>query len=230
MSITTDLTNVHLTRQADLIPISILGEPITIIGVGAVGSLVAMNLVKMGFSDLTIIDFDTVTLENMNCQGYRFKDVGKLKVKALVQILKDYGDDTLDIKASFKPYERGTFPGIVIAAVDSMKVRKLIWENHKLSVSTKFILDPRMSIEEAKLYCMNPLNSKDVESYEKTLFKDEDGVSERCTMKATIYTASMLAGLVSKTVKDVLLKQEYARVTEWAIHSSSMNSWKTRVQ
>ena len=34
-----ELTNVALTRQADIIPIDVLGENITVIGAGAIGSL-----------------------------------------------------------------------------------------------------------------------------------------------------------------------------------------------
>ena len=62
--------NEHLIRQFDLIPEDVLGEPITIIGVGAIGSWTTLALAKMGFQNLTVFDDDKVSIENMNSQFY----------------------------------------------------------------------------------------------------------------------------------------------------------------
>ena len=41
-------------------------QTITIVGVGGVGSIVAENLIHMGFQKINLIDFDTVELSNLN--------------------------------------------------------------------------------------------------------------------------------------------------------------------
>jgi molybdopterin/thiamine biosynthesis adenylyltransferase len=221
--------NAHLTRQLKIIPLEVLEEPITIIGGGAVGSFTALSLAKMGFSNITVFDFDKIDVENMNCQFYRFKDIGNHKVLALQDLVKEFTG--VDINARNERYETGTFKGIVISAVDSMKVRKLIWDNHKeTGIGTKLIIDPRMGAESALIYAMNPWDTKDIESYEKTLYTDENAVEEDCTAKSTMYTACMLAGQVCKVVKDYLVKSvPYARTTLWGIKDNTYKSFAAKV-
>ena len=207
----------HLTRQLKLIPLDVLDTPITIIGAGAVGSFTTLSLAKMGFNNITVFDFDAVSVENMNCQFYRFKDIGKQKVIALRELVEEFSN--IKITAIDKAYENDFHKGITIAAVDSMKVRQMIWNNHKeLAFSTKLLIDPRMGAENALIYAMDPMNQTDIKSYEKSLYKDEDAVQEECTAKATVYTAAMLAGQVCKIVKDFTTKSTpYARITQWSI-------------
>ena len=221
-----ELKNVALTRQLDIIPIEVLGEKITIIGAGAIGSFVALSLAKMGFGDITIFDDDKIEEENMNCQFYRFKDIGKQKVYALQELVVDFTKTLLEAKN--ERYQHGIFPGIVISAVDSMEVRKQIWMNHKMkSPGTRAIIDPRMGAETALLYVMNPMDKADIESYEKTLYTDEAAIQERCTAKSTIYTACMLSGLVAKAVKDLVVTPEkYLRIAQWSIKDDQFVAYK----
>lgn len=208
--------NEHLTRQADLIPEQVLGEQITIIGAGAIGSWVTLALAKMGFENLTIFDFDTIDIENMNCQFYPKRFIGQRKAHAIHWLVEDFTG--VKITAHPDKYVKGNFPGIVISAVDSMQVRKLIWENHKeKSFGTRAIIDPRMGAENALLYTMNPMDQLDIVSYEKSLYADKDAVQEACTAKSTIYTANMLSGLVCQTVVDLVSRPDYIRTCQWAI-------------
>lgn len=218
-----------LTRQFDLIPLETLGEKITIIGAGAIGSLVSWSLAKMGFLNQTVFDFDKIEEENMNCQLYGVSYIGMSKVEALRDIIKRdiCGDEKESyLMSSFETVEDRytggtTFPGIVVSAVDSMEVRKLIWDTHKKSpVGTKFIIDPRMSIENALQYTMDPTNPKDIKDYEVTLYSDDQAVQDPCTNKATIYTSLLLAGHVVKTIKDIALGKPYARTMMWSIEKN----------
>lgn len=218
-------TATHLTRQLDLIPLETLSEKITIIGAGAIGSWVTLALAKMGFTDLTVWDFDEVSMENMNCQFFRMKDVGLLKTNALTRMIEDFTGHPVNVE--HRKYESGAFPGIVISAVDSMEVRKLIWENHKRKAPfTRYIIDPRMGAESALLYVMDPNNPKDIESYEKTLYSNEEAEQERCTAKATMYTANMLAGLVAKAVKDIVTGGNLPRIVNWSIKDNGFQAWR----
>ena len=52
------------------------------------GSVISECALRLGFENITIIDFDQVELSNLNRQNYVQNDIGKLKVEALVKRLK----------------------------------------------------------------------------------------------------------------------------------------------
>lgn len=55
-----------------------------IVGCGSVGSVVAEALLKTGVQQITLIDFDTVELKNLDrLQGIGKKSIGRLKVKVI---------------------------------------------------------------------------------------------------------------------------------------------------
>lgn len=213
--------NEHLTRQRDVIPTEKLTENVTIVGAGAIGSWVALSLAKMGMTNITVYDFDKVDTVNMNSQFYRFKDIGGPKVFALQDLINDFTGVT--INAINQKYDGSAKSGILITAVDSMEVRSSIWKQHKNNTPyLKFIIDPRMSAENALLYVMNPMKELDIDDYEKTLYTDEQAMEERCTAKATIYTANLLSGLVCKAVKDVISNGKMARISMWDIKNNEL--------
>jgi molybdopterin/thiamine biosynthesis adenylyltransferase len=64
---------------------------VTMLGVGGVGSHVALDLMGVGIEDLCIVDFDTVELSNLNRQIlYTEADIGQRKVPLAVKRLKEY--------------------------------------------------------------------------------------------------------------------------------------------
>lgn len=218
----------YLLRQLEIIPLSCLGEPITVIGAGAIGGWTTLALAKMGFCNIKVLDFDKVDEVNINSQFYRISDIGKLKVEALRDLVRDFTGT--EIAVHNVVYEVCQFPGIVVSAVDSMKVRSQIWKAHSLkSMGTKAIIDPRMGAETALLYVMNPMDDKDIKTYEKTLYEDKDAVQERCTNKAVIYTANLLSGLVAQAVKDVAVGKDYLRLAQWSIKDFQLQAWKKGV-
>ena len=224
----TDLTqHAHLTRQLDLIPMECLRMPVTIIGCGAIGSFLGLQLAKMGVTNLKLYDHDTVSIENMSNQFFRFKDIGKTKSSALHDIVADFTGVPTQHNLKFEASHALTQAGIVVVAVDSMEARRMVYESiRKTGFRVKYIIDPRMSAEAFNMYVINPFDPKDCATYEKTLFTDAEGVQERCTAKSTVYTASLGAGLVTKAIKNILLKQQYPRVTMWDIASCvPMHMW-----
>jgi molybdopterin/thiamine biosynthesis adenylyltransferase len=204
---------------------AILGEPITVIGAGAIGGWTTLALAKMGFVNIKVWDFDKVDTVNMNSQFYRFKDIGKYKVDALRELVEDFTN--LKIETSIEPYNTGIFRGIVISAVDSMAVRRKIFENHLANpYATRCIIDPRMAAQTALLYVVKPSEGDDSEGYAKSLYDDSEALQERCTNKATVWTANLLSGLVVKAVADVLTKPDYLRTVQWDIANNDFVAFK----
>ena len=68
---------------------------VAVVGLGGLGSNVAMWLARLGVGHLLLYDFDKVELSNLNRQYYFFEDVGKYKAEALLKHLhavNPYGD------------------------------------------------------------------------------------------------------------------------------------------
>jgi molybdopterin/thiamine biosynthesis adenylyltransferase len=205
----------RLTRQMDLIPVKALMRKLNIIGCGAIGSHTCMALAKMGLTEQKVWDFDDVDELNGNAQGFGLSDIGKPKVRCIQRAIEEHTGDTIQI--ANEKYEAQYLEGIVIAAVDSMEVRKKIWDKVKNNTCVDYFIDPRMSIEYALMYTVDPNDPKDVAMYEKTLYTDENSVQEPCTMKSVIFTAYFISGMVCKAVKDIITGGVYPRIVEWDI-------------
>lgn len=219
----------HLTRQMDLIPFDVLDTPITIIGAGAVGGWTTLGLAKMGFNNITVIDFDDIAIENMNSQLYGPNDIGNPKVRALEAFTYVLSGTKITGIRDHYGEQQTVYPGVVISAVDSMQVRRAIWDEHQgRALNTKAIIDPRMGAETALLYVMDPMSVKDDESYRKTLYTDDDAVQEPCTRKSTAYCAMALSGLICSQVKNLLVSGEYSRITQWSMADGGFMQWRNK--
>jgi sulfur carrier protein ThiS adenylyltransferase len=62
---------------------------IGIAGLGGLGSNIAAALVRSGVGHLTLVDFDTVELSNINRQLYTLSHIGQKKAEALPMILHE---------------------------------------------------------------------------------------------------------------------------------------------
>ncbi|MFH1386325.1 MAG: sulfur carrier protein ThiS adenylyltransferase ThiF [bacterium] len=85
------LRNYYSAKQLSLIQKTKIG----IAGAGGLGSNIAVCLVRSGFRDFEMIDFDVVVMKNLNRQYYFLEDVGKPKVKALAERLKTINPDIM---------------------------------------------------------------------------------------------------------------------------------------
>ena len=75
---------------------------VCILGLGGLGSNVAVLLARSGIGSLKLIDFDVVEASNLNRQQYRISHIGIKKTEAIKTIIKEINPfveiDTLDIK------------------------------------------------------------------------------------------------------------------------------------
>ena len=200
----------YLTRQLELLHPDKLNKGVTIIGAGATGSFIALSLAKMGFSSIEVYDNDEVSEENMNCQFYRLSDIGKKKVLALQELVKDFtGVEIKAIPYHWKGHRIDS--EIVINGADSMQVRRELVEF--LEFTNKLYIDPRIASEYCLIYSLHMMDSSAIHNHNKTLYSDTDAVQERCTAKALMYTPLLVAGLVCKMVKDYVIQIEKPLMT-----------------
>ena len=61
-----------------------------VVGTGSVGGMIAESLARVGFEDITLIDFDVVKKHNLDRLNYATaRDIGQLKVKVLASFLRE---------------------------------------------------------------------------------------------------------------------------------------------
>lgn len=135
-------------------------EPINIIGCGAIGSNVALQLAKLGCTNLILWDFDTVDEHNITNQVYNETDIGLQKTSALINHLVKQNQD---IKiATISKYTNQLLTGYAFICVDSIELRHQIYINNQFNINIKFISDGRIGLETAQVYNANWSNEDDI--------------------------------------------------------------------
>jgi molybdopterin/thiamine biosynthesis adenylyltransferase len=208
-------------RQLGILPPSELaGKKVTVIGVGGIGSPTTLAMAKTGFPEITIYDPDVVDAHNLPNQLYRLKDVGKLKVLAMQEIVADYSETTIvPVPELFT--DKNKPKGYVISAVDSMAARYEIWKTIKYNIQVPIYIDARMGAEVLKMYTVRPTDPKSVSRYEQSLHSDEKAFKAPCTQRAIAYTVFIAAGFITNQVKLNIMGQDY----KWRIIIDIRNSY-----
>jgi hypothetical protein len=181
-----------------------LQASIEIIGVGSVGSFIALALAKMGMKAIRVWDADKVQEHNLPNQFYRIADLNKAKTKSLQKIIKEYTGNFIRIQT--EPYNGQELKGIVISAVDSLETRAFIWKEIQQQKKVTHYIDTRMGAELMKIY---PLDMKKPgrKFYERTL-KPKHKIEFPCTGRTILYNVLTIAGLTTSLVKKILKKEE----------------------
>ena len=182
-------------RQADLVPRdSIKDIKCTVIGVGAIGRQVALQLAAIGAPEIQLIDNDAVDHTNRTTQGYKLGDVGVPKVIATRADMLAV-DDTLHIEPIEEKYLPKHSPGkAVFSCVDDILARQDIFNSLQHGEDT-FWADGRMLGETMRILTVVAGNDG-LEYYPRTIFPPEQAEVGRCTARSTIYTANIAAGLM----------------------------------
>jgi sulfur carrier protein ThiS adenylyltransferase len=186
-------TNERYSRQRDIVPADrIAACKATVIGVGAIGRQVALQLAAIGIPWLQLIDFDIVEESNLASQGYRELDLNEPKVQATADSCTEINGDA-SIYAVQERFRRSMEIGnIVFCCVDQIETRRLIWESVKDKVN--FFCDGRMSAEVMRI--LTAYDYKSRQYYPTTLFTSQEAFTGSCTAKTTIYCANIAAGLM----------------------------------
>lgn len=194
-------------RQLDILNLDVCNEKITIIGAGATGSFVALALAKMGCSNITVYDKDSVEEHNFPNQLFPLSCLGQNKAEALAVIVKEFTGVTINaVPRHFEKTDEAS--GIVISALDTMKGRKMILDTCvRLKDKVKLLIDPRSGAEVLRILTVIPELSASVEKYKESLFKDEDADPVPCTARAIIYSVLLISSLICSQVKRFLMNQ-----------------------
>ena len=185
-------TEKRFSRQQGLVPQERLEHlTATVIGVGAIGRQVALQLAALGVRSFILIDHDTVDLSNVTTQGYCLDDVGHRKVHALAGALQRYDGQiaTAETPDRFRPDMHVS--DVIFCCVDSIETRAAIWR--KVGRGAEFWADGRMRGEVLRVLVAADDASR--VHYPTTLFPESEAQLGACTVRSTLYAASIAAGL-----------------------------------
>lgn len=183
----------RFTRQADLVSQQRLARlSATVIGVGAIGRQAALQLASLGVGRLQLVDFDAVELTNVTTQGYFAADVGRLKVAATAEAIRQL-DATIAVDAvadRFRP--RLQLGEAVFCCVDSISAREAIWRS--MRARCDFWVDGRMRGEVIRVLAATDAAGRD--AYSRSLFPQAEAQAGACAARGVIYGAAIAAGLM----------------------------------
>jgi hypothetical protein len=183
----------RFTRQAELVPQEKLAHlAVTVIGVGAIGRQVALQLAAIGVRRLQLIDFDCVDATNVTTQGYRASEIGQLKVEAAASAVREL-DGAIELELVADRWRPALAVGeVVFCCVDSITARAAIWRC--VSRGCAFWADGRMRGEVLRVLAAADDASR--VHYPTTLFAAAEAQAGACTARSTIYAASLAAALM----------------------------------
>lgn len=202
------------SRQQGVVPIADLNQKeVSVIGVGAVGRVLSLQLASMGIQNLHIIDFDIVEEPNISTQGYFEADLGHYKVDAMSRHLMMI-NKTINLRPEIDRYKLNTKLGeVVFVCVDSMEARNSIFKMFAKRARYRndtILIDGRMSAETFRVLSVH--DEESLGYYPSTLFTDEEAYQGSCTAKSTIYCASGLAcfeaQILAKWLRNVPLQKD----------------------
>lgn len=181
------------SRQRDIVPADrLVACKATVIGVGAIGRQVAIQLTAMGIPWLQLVDNDAVEISNLASQGYMENDLDRPKVEATADICHQINQG-LELYSVNDRFRRSTEIGnVIFCCVDRIDTRRLIWEAVKDKAG--YFCDGRMSAEALRVLTACDFESR--KHYPDTLFRAEEAYVGPCTAKSTIYCANIAAGLM----------------------------------
>lgn len=198
----------NYSRQLGLLdPAQIKDKSISLVGVGATGSYIALLLAQMGWGNksmgqgvLKVFDGDVVEEHNLANQIYEANHVGKPKVDALNDIISRKCGFTIEAHNQMVDDNTPTDllrSNYVFLLTDTMKSRSEIFEKHlKFPFQTDLLIETRMGLREGRIYTFNPNNGAHCEEWKKTLYKDDVAEASLCgTSQSIVSTVNFLASL-----------------------------------
>lgn len=177
-------------------------KTVILAGVGGIGSYVGFLLARMKPASMFIYDNDIVEAVNMSGQLYGQSDLGRSKVSALAEMIRNYAGYSSVFAISERFTDESEASDIMICGFDNMRARKLFfnkWLSHVQSKSEEerkncLFIDGRLAAEEFQVLCIKGDDEYNINRYNNEfLFSDEEADETICSYKQTTFCANMIA-------------------------------------
>lgn len=177
-------------------------KTIILAGVGGIGSYVGFLLARMKPASMFIYDDDIVEVVNMSGQLYGQSDLGRPKVSALTEMIRNYAGYSSVFAVSERFTDESEASDIMICGFDNMAARKLFfnkWVSHVQSKPEEerkncLFIDGRLAAEEFQVLCIKGDDEYNINRYNNEfLFSDAEAEETVCSYKQTTFCANMIA-------------------------------------
>jgi molybdopterin/thiamine biosynthesis adenylyltransferase len=167
-----------------------------VIGAGATGSKVVMELAKLGLKNIHVWDYDEVESHNIPNQLFGNQHIGMKKVDALKEVVEQFTGISIITHDQRVTGEEEDLTGVIFLLTDTMASRKEIWENAiRFKINVDVMIETRMGADNGRIYTINPVNPAQVSMWESTLVDDDVAEESACGASVSVGpTASILAG------------------------------------
>ena len=180
---------------------------VSIIGLGGIGSWLALLLSRLKVRAMYCKDMDKVEAVNLAGQLYQSSDVGSNKTDAVRNLINRFNDRrssiymdttefTVDSHIPTISYNTPVFN--VMLGLDSITARQTVYNDWKRTVmynSNEYILiDGRLTADKWQIFAIPSKDQKRMEVYEREwLFPESEAQHLPCSFKQTTYMAAMIA-------------------------------------
>jgi len=204
------------SRQAEIFMPEVHGQHlVNIIGCGALGSWVAVQLAKLGVANMVLWDDDIVEEHNLPNQMFHLSHLGKNKAVALAELI----ESMTGIKVRTKPIrctDKDVLNGVVFSCVDSMRARTELFRAFTMSPRALLWIEGRMGLREGLVYTVDAGNTFHYGKYRSTLYTDESSELSACGLSQAVgSTACHIASIeVWQYIRYAIGYREQARANE----------------
>lgn len=177
-------------------------KTVILAGVGGIGSYVGFLLARMKPASMFIYDDDIVEAVNMSGQLYGQFDLGRTKVSALAEMIRNYAGYGSVFAIDERFTNESEASDIMICGFDNMAARRLFfnkWVNHVQSKPEEerkncLFIDGRLAAEEFQVLCIKGDDEYNINRYNNEfLFSDAEADETICSYKQTTFCANMIA-------------------------------------
>lgn len=177
-------------------------KTIILAGVGGIGSYVGFLLARMKPASMFIYDNDIVETVNMSGQLYGQSDLGRSKVSALAEMIRNYAGYSSVFAISERFTDESEASDIMICGFDNMEARKIFFNKWLSHVQSKpeedrgdcLFIDGRLAAEEFQILCIKGDDEYNINRYNNEfLFSDAEADETICSYKQTTFCANMIA-------------------------------------
>lgn len=179
--------------------------PISIGGLGSIGSWTSLFLARTQIFELFLIDFDEVDEENIAGQFFAPSQKDDVKTKALKENISIFCGKDDNIYTSISDISLiKSVSYVCVSAFDNMEARKVMFKKWKdLVFDEKFtsreispiFIDGRLNAEKIQVFFVLPEGAV---RYEETLLNDSEIPDDVCSYKYTTHFSSMIASRITQ--------------------------------
>lgn len=192
-------------------------KTIIVAGCGGIGSYCIFLLARMKPASMFIYDNDVVEAVNMSGQLYGKSDVGKPKVSAIAEMVRNYADYGSIFAISEKFTCDSEASDIMICGFDNMGARSIFFRKWLDHVKRKpeeerkncLYLDGRLAAEMFQILCIKGDDLYNIRRYDNEfLFSDAEADETVCSYKQTSFCANMIASYMVNLFVNFCANQE----------------------